>query len=58
MAKKSWVDELFNKSTRKALSFVIGAAISGFSVMAFKQYGAISIIGILVGVFFIIKALE
>ena len=50
--------QLFDESTRKALFFVIGALIAGYSVNGYETYGVISIIGILVGIFFVIKSLE
>ncbi len=46
-------------SSSKALQFVIGLGLVAFSLVKYSnQYAALYIIGILIGAFFILKAIQ
>lgn len=47
-----------DEGTKKAVLFVMGVLLSLISILNFSQYQALSIIGIFVGIFFIVKSLS
>ncbi|MEW6294821.1 MAG: hypothetical protein AB1467_00815 [Candidatus Diapherotrites archaeon] len=45
-------------SDKKALSFVIGAIIAGLSITYYNVNSFLAVVGVLVAVFFVVKAFE
>ena len=54
---KSWLERL-DEGTKKGLYFSIGALLTVISVSNFNEFQTPSFFGILLGMFFIVKALS
>lgn len=52
-----WWKQL-DEGTKKGIYFAIGVLLSVVSVLNYKDYQVLALIGILVGIFFIVKALS
>mgnify|MGYP001558459312 CR=1 FL=1 len=50
--------KFFDNGSLKALYFIIGVILNLISIINFNQYQILAIIGILVGIFFIVKSLS
>jgi len=55
--KKSYWDQI-DEGTKKAILFIMGVLLNLVSILNFNQFQVPAIIGIFLGIFFIVKSLS